>query len=48
MKAWDDSMTVAGTVHDRKFTAVTFSFSYLYLLSFCVHRHCLVMHITVI
>lgn len=37
-------MTVIGTVHDRRFTAMTFSFSYLYLLSksfpFCVHPYC--------
>lgn len=33
MTAWDDSTTVTGTVHDRKFTAMTFSSSYLYLLS---------------
>lgn len=33
MKAWHDSMTVTGTVHDRNFTTMTFSSSYLYLLS---------------
>lgn len=39
MKAWDESMTVTGTAHDRKFTAMTFS-SYLYLLSKLVFPFC--------
>lgn len=42
MKAWDDSMTVTGTVHDRKFTAMTFSSSYLYLLSKIVFHFALI------
>lgn len=33
MMAWDDSVMVTGIVHDRRFTVMTFSFSYLYLLS---------------
>lgn len=33
MMAWDDSVMVTGTAHDRRFTAMTFCFSYLYLLS---------------
>lgn len=42
MKARDDSMTVTETVHDRKFTAMTFSSSYLYLLSKIVFHFVLI------
>lgn len=54
MKARDDSMTVTGTVHDRKFTAMTFSSSYLYLLSkivfhfFLINAVCTLKQISVI